>query len=207
MDDRLPTWPNRLYRALLIAYPPEFRADYGHEMRTLFRDQLHAAQRQGPGGVVRHLWRTILDLLTSALAERSALLQTKKLAPLAIGAALLVVPLTFFAIVILTEYLGVPVTAEPFYTLYEAPTGSLTRTVLDVFIIFGPVAAVLINTVPFVRGVRQRMQSNGGLLVAVRETNALVLGVLLIGLALAAMFFTYALLENWQCIIGAALTC
>lgn len=207
MDDRPPIWPERLYRTLLIAYPPQFRADYGREMRTVFRDQLRAARQLGGWSITRHLWRTICDLLTSALAERSAALQNKNLAPLVLGAALLVVPLTFFAIVILTEYLGVPVTAEPFYTLYEAPSGSLTRTVLDVLIIFGPVAAVLINAVPFARGVHQRMGANGGLLVAVRETNALVMAILLIGLALAAVFFTYALVENWQCLIGAAVTC
>jgi len=202
-----PTRLERLYCALLIAYPPDFRADYGAQMVVLFRDQLRAARQHGAGGTTRHLWRTAADLLTSALAERSAALQNKNLTPLLIGAALLIVPVTFFTLVILHEGLGLPITVEPFYTLYEAPQGTPTRTVLDVFIILGPVAAVLVNAVPFVRSVRQRMPTNGGLLVAVRETNALLLLVLLIGLALAAIFFTYALAENWQCIIGAAVSC
>ena len=51
----------RIYRSLLIAYPPDFRADYGEEMLTVFHDQLRAARRRGVRGIAHHLYRTAID--------------------------------------------------------------------------------------------------------------------------------------------------
>ncbi len=48
-------WPCRLYRAMLRAYPVEFRTNYGAEMARVFRDSLKDAVRSGevPGFVLR----------------------------------------------------------------------------------------------------------------------------------------------------------
>jgi hypothetical protein len=61
----------RLYRALLAAYPKEFRRAYGREMVQVFRCMCREeVVRGGTGGLARLWVRTLLDLLATALAER-----------------------------------------------------------------------------------------------------------------------------------------
>lgn len=56
----------RIYRLLLRAYPPRFRAEYGREMELIFRDQ-----RRGEGGTGPGFWgRTLWDVARSAPALR-----------------------------------------------------------------------------------------------------------------------------------------
>ena len=62
----------RLYRALLGAYPKEFRRAYGREMAQVFRCMCREeVVRGGTGGLARLWVRTLLDLLATALAERA----------------------------------------------------------------------------------------------------------------------------------------
>ena len=59
----------RLYRALLVAYPGEHRREYGELMVQLFRDRMH---RDGSGLGALKVWLAmIVDLTTSALKEHS----------------------------------------------------------------------------------------------------------------------------------------
>jgi hypothetical protein len=61
----------RLYRALLAAYPKEFRRAHGREMALVFRCMCREEVVSGGSGGLLRLWvRTLLDLLASALAER-----------------------------------------------------------------------------------------------------------------------------------------
>jgi hypothetical protein len=58
----------RIYGALLVAYPPEFRHEFGDQMLQVFRDCYRAEARSGslPG-----FWfRTLLDLVMTAAKER-----------------------------------------------------------------------------------------------------------------------------------------
>ena len=58
--------PERAFRWLLRAYPPDFRARYGREMELCFRDQLRDAGRRP-----LRLWiETVGDVARSALALR-----------------------------------------------------------------------------------------------------------------------------------------
>ena len=59
----------RVYGALLLAYPPEFRRDFGNEMLQVFRDSYRAEARSGslPGFWFRTLW----DLAVTAVKERT----------------------------------------------------------------------------------------------------------------------------------------
>jgi hypothetical protein len=60
----------RVYAALLVAYPRAFRARYGEEMVLLFGDQLRDARTAGGAGGVFTTWvRTFFDLLSSAVGE------------------------------------------------------------------------------------------------------------------------------------------
>lgn len=65
------TASERIYRALLIAYPADFRREYAAEMTRLFRDTCRDAYRQG-GIAAALLWSfsTLVDLILTALQER-----------------------------------------------------------------------------------------------------------------------------------------
>lgn len=65
-----PAGSERLYAALLHAYPSRFRARYGSEMVQLFADQLRDARAGRAAGGVAITWlRTLTDLATSAVGE------------------------------------------------------------------------------------------------------------------------------------------
>ncbi|MDQ3638096.1 MAG: hypothetical protein M3426_08905 [Actinomycetota bacterium] len=62
----------RLYRALLAAYPKEFRQAHGREMAQVFRCMCREeVVSSGSRGLARLWVRTLLDLLATALAERA----------------------------------------------------------------------------------------------------------------------------------------
>lgn len=60
-----------LYRVLLVAYPKRFRRVYGEHMMQVFGDQCREARRGGVVGLVRLGFRTALDVMVSAIRERS----------------------------------------------------------------------------------------------------------------------------------------
>lgn len=60
----------RVYQALLVAYPTKFQQEYGSDMVRVFRDCcLRTVRQSGTNGMVRLWVITIIDLLSSALAE------------------------------------------------------------------------------------------------------------------------------------------
>ena len=70
-DGRAVSVSERLYRALLAAYPKEFRRSHGREMTQVFRCMCREEVASGERGQLARLWvRTLLDLLATALAER-----------------------------------------------------------------------------------------------------------------------------------------
>lgn len=71
MSAARPTFAERLYRALLVAYPADFRRRFGTEAAQTFRE-LHRDERArgGVGAVVR-LWpRTVLEVIVNGMTER-----------------------------------------------------------------------------------------------------------------------------------------
>ena len=62
----------RVYRVLLLAYPREFRRGCGAEMAQAFGDLCREEKRRGGAWGLVGLWfRTLVDLASTALAERS----------------------------------------------------------------------------------------------------------------------------------------
>lgn len=60
----------RVYRALLHAYPPAFRARFSEEMVQLFGDQLREAENgAAPGGSARVWLRSLVDLAVTSASE------------------------------------------------------------------------------------------------------------------------------------------
>jgi hypothetical protein len=67
MDRRAPGAAERIYRLLVRAYPPDFRARYGQEMAQLFRDQCREAEVRTLGFWAAVIW----DVARSAPALRA----------------------------------------------------------------------------------------------------------------------------------------
>ena len=78
----------RVYRVLLLAYPGEFRKECGAQMVQAFGDLCREEKRRGGAyGLVRVWVRTVPDLASTAVAERSRAMRDKWmfiLAPLAL---------------------------------------------------------------------------------------------------------------------------
>ncbi|MDQ3958199.1 MAG: hypothetical protein M3273_07765, partial [Actinomycetota bacterium] len=81
-ERRLPSLPEKLFRALLRLLPRRFRGEYGRDMEQVFRDQLGRST-----AIVPLLLRTSRDVLASAVAERRAVVRTVTAAPVAAGIA------------------------------------------------------------------------------------------------------------------------
>ncbi len=75
----------RIYEALLVAYPKEFRRAYWWQMVQALRDLCQEEQRRSRAFGLTRLWvRTVLDLSTTALGERSEAVKWRYLMPLAL---------------------------------------------------------------------------------------------------------------------------
>jgi len=67
---------DRLFRALLRAFPFDFRTDHEREMAQTFRAQLHEARREGTVAAILRLWlEAIRDAFTTAPREHLAILR------------------------------------------------------------------------------------------------------------------------------------
>jgi hypothetical protein len=74
-DERAVGVSERAYRSLLRAYPREVRDEYGDEMALCFRDLCREELEDRGGMGLAAMWgRTLLDLLYTALKERSTML-------------------------------------------------------------------------------------------------------------------------------------
>src|SRR6185369_886345 len=64
-------WSTRLYGLLLLAYPAEFRREYGSEMAHMFGDLCREEQRHAGARGLAAVWaRAIWDVAVSAPVER-----------------------------------------------------------------------------------------------------------------------------------------
>ncbi len=114
----------RVYRALLVAYPKEYRQEYGRQMAQVFKDLCREELRRGGRIELVKLWvRTFLDLAATAFAERSSgrandkemIVKDYKLA--GIGFILVLAPLYFVSASLLKYGLGIGLLFDPL----EAP--------------------------------------------------------------------------------------
>ena len=110
----------RVYKALLKAHPEEFRNEYGLQMSQAFQDSCgEELECSGMVGLVKLWLRTILDLVMTALVERSsgrandqeAVMKDYKLA--GIGFVLLLAPLFFASASLLKHGLGMGLLFDP----------------------------------------------------------------------------------------------
>jgi FtsH-binding integral membrane protein len=70
-SNKVPMISQRIYGLMLLAYPVEFRREYGRHMAQLFRDCYRKERRlQTPTGLLRLWLRVLVDLATTAPNER-----------------------------------------------------------------------------------------------------------------------------------------
>ncbi len=85
--DRDDSGSERVYRALMRAYPEEVRRRYEEEMVRYFGDLCREERLSGGPKGVTLLWaRTLPELIFTALKERSALFRTNAYLPATPGA-------------------------------------------------------------------------------------------------------------------------
>jgi hypothetical protein len=116
--DRTLIVSERVYKALLKAYPKGFRSEYGSQMVQTFRDLCREELKRGGIAGLVGLWvRTVLDLAKTALAERGStndkevVVNDHKLA--GIGFAFLLAPLFFVSTSLLKYGLGIGILFDP----------------------------------------------------------------------------------------------
>ena len=110
----------RAYRALLLAYPEEFRREYGPQMEQAFGDLYKEARERGGRRGIARLWMlTISDLATTAGAQRitppadreEVAMYDRRLA--VFGLVLLLSPLYFVTASLLKYGLGIGLLFDP----------------------------------------------------------------------------------------------
>ena len=197
----------RVYRALLAAYPREFRREYGPQMRQVFRDLCREEQRKNQKTGLGRLWiRTALDLATTAIVARISGLgrpyskevgvNDYKLAGL--GFALLLAPLFFVSASLLKYGLGIGILFDPLdKALMSDPA------ILRVFNLVSPVVFLGGLGLALVLNVYAVLQFNfsredGTIVSTVRlEAKFWNLAVALLSVVLLSTLVGYFFLENF----------
>ncbi|MDQ3472502.1 MAG: hypothetical protein M3447_02070, partial [Acidobacteriota bacterium] len=94
----------RVYRILLLAYPAQFRCEYGLQMVQVFRDSCRYQRRQETKFGLLQLWlRTFLDLIQTVPHEHlhnpgqeRSLMKTLRKDTLAVVGCLAIIVIAFF---------------------------------------------------------------------------------------------------------------
>ena len=194
----------RAYRALLVAYPEEFRREYGPQMEQAFRDLWSEERRKS--GFVRLWLRAILDLGKAAFTERmNALGRSEgrevgvndyKLA--GVGFASLSAPLFFVAAALLKYGLGIGLLFDPLDKALMSDPGRL-----HIFNLVSP--AVFLGGLGLALGLNMYAvlrfnvsRENGTIASTVRlEVKLWNLAVVLLSLTLLGTLVGYFFLENF----------
>lgn len=194
----------RVYRVLLLAYPREFRRDYGLQMVRAFGDLCREERRNGGRVGLMRLWvRVGLDLASSVLVERiRARVEEKEVAVrdnklAGAGLVLLLAPLYFVSASLLKYGLGVGFLFDPMeFFLSEPGRRHVFNLVSPVVFLGGLVLALVLNVYSIVRlGVsRQDGAISGTARLEIKPANIAVAAVSLLLLGTLA---GYVFVENF----------
>jgi len=101
----------KIYRKLLLLYPPAHRRDYGGLMAQLFRDQCRDAYREGRSAGLIKLWLRVLpDIGKTSIQEQIAAIKRK---PIMKNITAINNPTTWLIIGIALGILSVPFIQSP----------------------------------------------------------------------------------------------
>jgi hypothetical protein len=150
----------RVYRALLSAYPREFRDAYGTEMTQVFRDLCREERRSGMIGLVRLWARVALDLASTAAAERIAERRIARQRGVDVnerklvwaGVVLLLAPLFFVTASLLKYALGIGFLFDPLEAVLSEPgRRHVFNLVSPVVFLGGLILALVLNACAVLR--------------------------------------------------------
>jgi hypothetical protein len=202
-SDRALRFSMRAYEALLMAYPEEFRREYGPQMEQAFWDLCREEALKGEkAGFVRLWLRAILDLGKTAFVERINALGREvgvndyRLA--GIGFAALSAPLFFVVASLLKYWLGIGLLFDPLdKALMSDPERlHIFNLVSPVVFLGGLVLALGLNMYAVLRFNVSR--ENGTIVSTVRvEAKFWNMAVALLSLTLLGMLVGYFFLENF----------
>ena len=193
----------RIYRVLLVAYPEEFRREYGPHMVQAFGDLYREERRRSKKGWLVRLWvGTVSDLVTSALAQRSSAHANREVAMrdhrlAGIGFVLLVVPLFFVVSQVLKYELGIGFLADPLEAFLADPGRAKIFDLLSPLLFLGGLGlALALNTYAVLRLDVDR--EDGTIVSTLRlEIKLLNIAVVAMSVLLLVTLVGYALLENF----------
>lgn len=195
------------YGVLLCLYPPDHRAAYGDLMQTHARDLLRAARGRGRLPTLRVGWLLLCDTLTNVYRERIAAMK-KRISALDVSAAVLLLPgALFVALALLVEYVGVRLSGGPLYGFYHSGSTPWLNPGGVPLVVWLGLLSVLLGLLSVGTRVRTHWGQPGLLTAVLSETSPLTLAVVAASLLVMGVMFTYALAENWHCLIGAAAAC
>jgi hypothetical protein len=193
----------RIYRALLVAYPEEFRDAHGREMEQTFGDLCREkVERDGSIGLVALWIRTLLDLASTAVTERRELARDEEVEVnerrLAwVGLALLSAPLFFVAASLLKYELGIGFLFDPLEALLSEPERQHVFNLVSPVVFLGALCSALaLNAYAVVRLTVGR--EDGAIVGSVRlEVKFWNIAVVLMSLLLLAALMGYFFAENF----------
>ena len=204
--DRAVCASERVYQALLAAYPREFRREYGPQMLQVFRDLYRQERRKNEKIGLVKLWiRTTLDLATTAVVARISGIGRSdseevgvndyKLAGL--GFALLLAPLFFVSASLLKYGFGIGFLFDPLeYFLSEPGRRYIFNLISPIAFLGGLGFAVAANLYAVLRLSFER--EDGVVVSTVRlEVKVANIAVILVSCALLVTLVGYAFLENF----------
>jgi hypothetical protein len=202
-SDRAVRVSERIYRALLVAYPEEFRREYGPHMVQAFGDLCREACRRGETLWFVRLWAsTLSDLVTSALAQRSsthvdkeAAMRDHRLA--GIGFVLLVVPLFFVVSQVLKYELGIGFLADPLDAFLADPERARIFDLLSPILFLGALGFALALNAYAVLRLNVDWEDGAIVSTARLEMKLANLAVAAASLLLLITLVGYAFLENF----------
>jgi hypothetical protein len=194
----------RLYRALLRAYPGEFRRYYGPQMEQAFADLYReACERGGKGGIARLWMLTIADLARTAVAQRitpradheEVAMYDRRLA--IVGTLLLLAPLYFVTASLLKYGLGIGLLFDLLEAfLSVAGRRAVFNTVSPIVFLGGLCLALALNIYAVAR--LNLSREDGTIVSTVRLKLRLSnIAVAALSALLLATLVGYAFLENF----------
>lgn len=193
----------RVYRALLRAYPGELRREYGPQMERAFRDQYREAyERGGRRGIALLLAQTISDLARTAVGQSGAppadheevALYERRLA--VVGFVLLLAPLYFVSASLLMYGLGIGFLFDPLEAFLAVAGRRVVFNMVSPFVFLGGLSLALALNVYAVARLNVSRE-DGTIVSTVRIKPGLWnIEVAAVSILLLATLVRYVLLEN-----------
>ena len=193
----------RIYRALLKAYPVVFRREYGPQMGQVFADLYREAYERGGRRGIALLWvLTISDLAKMAVAQRIRLrtdheevaMYYRRLA--VVGSVLLLAPLYFVSASLLKYGLGIGFLFDPLETFLSVAGRRVVFNAVSPFVFLsGLCLALALNTYAVTR---VNVRRDAGTLVSTVRIKLELwnIAVAAASILLLATLLGYVFLEN-----------